>query len=39
MTDRVFHPLYELAKEGRNVSGPDPGRMVKITLTVTIRKP
>jgi hypothetical protein len=39
MTDRVLHPLYELAKEANRVSGPDPGKMVKITLTVTIRKP
>jgi mono/diheme cytochrome c family protein len=38
VADRVVHPLYELRPGGKGVRPPDPGKMVKKTVTFRVRK-
>ncbi len=38
LADRFFHALYDLDEIGKDIESFDPGKMVKITRTVTFAK-
>jgi hypothetical protein len=36
--DRIVHPLYRLRPDGQEFESPDPGKMVKMTITITTQR-